>query len=304
MVTDHIVNSATAHAIASRSVTPEDVHDEEGFVSTPDGHRLHWRSAEPSRPRACLVLVHGLGEHAGRYSHVLAFLAGRGFACHVFDLRGHGRSGGLGGHVDSFDDYLQDLRTVHDQAARKHGGLAVFLLGHSMGGLVALRYAQQRPEGLRGLVLSSPLLGIAPGARPSRPLAALGRLLSRALPRFRLANTVDPARLSRDPAVGAAYARDPLVGRRVSARWFTAALSAMDEAHAGAASLKLPTLVMAAGDDFLADTEATRRFARSAPAGSLELHVWDGFYHELLNAPEKEAVLGRIEGWIGDRLAR
>ena len=283
-------------------MTATGVRSDEGFAFAADGLRLHWRSCAPSQPRALLVLVHGLGEHSGRYSHVLAFLTGHGFACHVFDLRGHGRSDGMGGHVDSFGDYLEDLRTVHDQAAREHAGLPVFLVGHSMGGLVALRYAQARPDGLRGLVLSSPLLGIARGSRPSRPVAALGRLLSRLLPTFRLTSTVNPARLSRDPAVGAAYAADPLVGRRVSARWFTASLQAMHEAHANAAKLAVPTLMMAAGDDFLADTEATRRFAKNAPAAKVQLQVWDGLYHELLNAPEREAVLDRIRGWIEARV--
>lgn len=280
------------------------MHSHEGLAVAADGVGLHWRCCAPIEPRALVVLVHGLGEHAGRYAHVLAFLAERGFACRVFDLRGHGRSGGLQGHVDSFGDYLEDLRIVHDEAAREHAGLPVFLFGHSMGGLVALRYAQERPLGLRGLVLSSPLLGIAPGSRPSFLLAALGRLLSRLRPTFRLASTVDPRHLSRDPAVGAAYAADPFVGRRVSARWFTASLQAMDEAQANAPKLAVPTLILAAGEDFLADTEATRRFAGNAPAANVELQVWDGFYHELLNAPQKQAVLDRIAGWIESRIPR
>src|SRR4029450_12297013 len=125
--------------------------------------------------------------HTGRYAHVLSFLAERSFTGYAFDLRGHGRSDGLGGHVDSFDDYLQDLRSVHELAAREHPGLPLFLLGHSMGGLVALRYAQRGGGGLRGLVLASPLLGIAPASRPGAARAALGRACSALWPRLRLA---------------------------------------------------------------------------------------------------------------------
>ena len=276
---------------------------DQGFVRTGDGLKLYWRSAPPAEPRAVVLLVHGLGEHTGRYTHVLCFLAEHGFAAYVFDLRGHGRSEGLGGHVDAFADYLEDLRTLHEHAARSHPGLPVFLVGHSMGGLVALRYAQQGAGGLQGLLLSSPLLGIARASRPSAARAALGRVASAVFPRLRLATNVDPRRLSKDPAVGAAYAHDPRVGRKVSARWFTSVARAIAEAHAAAPALPLPALVMAAGEDFLADTEATLRFVASAPTGRVELQVWDGLYHELLNAPEKAAVLRRMRGWIGARLA-
>lgn len=275
---------------------------DDGFALTADGLRLHWRSAAPPRPRAACVLVHGLGEHTGRYAHVSSHLVQQDLATWVFDLRGHGLSEGLGGHVDSFGDYLEDLRTILGLAADRHPGMPLFLLGHSMGGLVALRHAQTRPRGLQGLVLSSPLLGIAPASRPGAARALLGRLASALLPRLRLATNVDPSHLSRDPAVGAAYARDPLVGRRVSARWFTSVAGAMAEACAAAPPAELPVLLMAAGDDRLADTEAARRFASATPARWLELQVWDGFYHELLNAPERDAVLLRVSGWIAGRL--
>jgi alpha-beta hydrolase superfamily lysophospholipase len=113
---------------------------------------------------------------------------------------------------------------------------------------------------------------------------------------------VDPRDLSRDPSVGEAYARDPLVGRKVSARWFTSVAAAMAEALASAPGLALPALVMAAGEDRLADTEATRRFAAAAPMPWVELQVWDGLFHEILNAPEKDAVLRHIADWIEARL--
>jgi len=279
------------------------VTGDEGFVRTPDGFDLHWRGSAPPLPRAVLVLVQGLAEHTGRYAHVLTFCAEQAFAAYAFDLRGQGRSAGLAGHVDSFDDYLLDLGAVREHAARRHPGVPLFLVGHSMGGLVALRYAQAGADGLRGLVLSSPLLGIAKASRPSPGRAALGRLASSFFPRLRLATHVDPAHLSRDPSVGEAYARDPLVGRKVSARWFKSAAKAMADAHSAARALPLPTLVMAAGEDLLADTEATARFVAGAPRDRVDFQVWDGLYHELFNAPEKGAVLGRMRAWIEARLA-
>jgi alpha-beta hydrolase superfamily lysophospholipase len=140
-------------------------------------------------------------------------------------------------------------------------------------------------------------------SRPSPARGALGRLASVLAPRLRLATRLDPGHLSRDPAVGAAYARDPLVGRRVSARWFTSVARAMADAHAAAAALPVPALVMAAGEDLLADTAATLRFVASAPRDRVDSKVWDGLYHELFNAPEKDAVLRWMRGWIEERLS-
>jgi alpha-beta hydrolase superfamily lysophospholipase len=121
---------------------------------------------------------------------------------------------------------------------------------------------------------------------------------------MRLATHVDASRLSRDTSVGEAYLRDPLVGRKVSARWFTAVAGAMADAQAASSALPLPTLVLAAGEDALADTAATLRFVGGAPRGTVEVQVWDGLYHELLNAPEQGEVLGRIEAWIAKHVTR
>jgi len=274
----------------------------EGYLRSGDGVLLYWRGLAAPDPRAVLVLVHGLGEHVGRYVHVQDFFAGRGLATYAFDLRGHGRSAGLQGHVDRFADYLEDLGAVLEHARSQCPGVPVVLLGHSMGGLVALRHAQLE-QGLLGLVLSSPLLGIAEGSRPAPARAALGRVASLLAPRLRFRTSVDPALLSRDPAVGAAYAADPLVGRKVSARWFTSVSQAIEEAHAAEPRLPLPALVMAAGQDALADSGATRRFVEGATGARAELQEWDGLYHEILNAPERALVLERAWAWVAERLA-
>ena len=183
-----------------------------------------------------------------------------------------------------------------------HPGVPLVLLGHSQGGLIVLLAALTAPAGVAAVIATSPFLGIHPASRPSAALAAAGRVLSRTIPTLRLASGLDTSMLSRDPDVVAAYVADPLVTSKVSARWFTEIGAAHARALALAPTLTVPTLVMQAGADRLVDPGATRGWAEAAPAGLVEYVEWDGFYHEILNEPEKAQVLARIEAWLDARL--
>jgi alpha-beta hydrolase superfamily lysophospholipase len=271
---------------------------------TEDGARLFARSWLPDRPRAVVLLVHGLAEHSGRYEATARFFVAHGLAVHAFDHRGHGQSPGLRVHVASFEEYRRDLRAALSSARAAHPGLPLVLLGHSQGGLVALTHALRDPGGLAGLVLSSPFLGVADRSRPSPWLAVTGRLVALVRPRTLFPSGADPALLSRDPAVGAAYAADPLVSRTVSAGWFRAAESAHVEAHARAADLRVPALVLYAGADGLVDPDATARWIAKAPSTHVEAFRYHGLYHEILNGPEGDEVRARMEAWIARTLAR
>ena len=274
----------------------------EGRVGNADGMMLSFRSWLPANERAVVLIVHGLCEHSGRYGHVGRHLAALRYACYALDTRGHGRSPGVRAHVHRFDDYVADVAAMraHLRAAHPHAPLVV--LGHSQGGLIALLAALVEPAGLAAVIATSPFLGIHPASRPSAALAAAGRVLSRTIPKLRLASKLDPAHLSRDHEVVAAYRSDPLVTRKVSARWFTEASAAFARALALAPTLTVPTLVMQAGADRLVDPGATRRWVEAAPAALVEYVEWDGFYHEILNEPEKAQVLARIETWLAARL--
>lgn len=256
----------------------------------------------PARPRALLLFVHGLGEHSGRYSNPVRYFTPRGWGCYALDYRGHGKSGGPRVHVLSFDEWVADLRAVHTMVRGLHPELPVFLVGHSQGGLVVLRYALRSPEGLPGIVVDSPFLGIHPSAQPSAPLRAAVAVLRALAPALRIPNTLDVRYLSRDPAVVEAYVRDPLVTGRVSSGWYSALLEALADAHAEAPTLRVPALVMASGADRLVDPEATRRFVERTPAGMVEFVRWEGLYHEAFNEPEKEQVFARMESWLETRL--
>jgi alpha-beta hydrolase superfamily lysophospholipase len=271
-------------------------------VRTEDGLDLYAQSWQPAHPRAALVIAHGLAEHSGRYEWSGRSLAKAGLAAYAFDHRGHGKSPGRRVHVRSFDEFRADLRAALALAHAEHGRLPRFLLGHSQGGLVAATLALREPQGLAGLVLSSPLLGIAERSRPSPLRAAVGRILGQVWPGALLATDVDPALLSRDPAVGVAYAADPLVSHAVSAGWYDALQRALAEVHEGAPTLCVPTLVLYAGADAIVDPDATARWVARAPHGRVEAFRYDGLYHEILNAPERDQVQGRALDWILRRI--
>jgi alpha-beta hydrolase superfamily lysophospholipase len=272
--------------------------DGETTVRTVDGLDLFGRALSPEDPRGTLVFVHGLFEHSGRYLVPMRYFAERGWATVAFDHRGHGRSPGPRVHIRRFDEFIWDLEAALAAARAARPGRPLFVVGHSHGGLVAILFALRAPGALSGLALSSPFLGIPAASRPGAARVFGARVLSLITPRVRLDTGLDAAGISRDPAVVAAYSADPLIGRKVSARWYTEVLLAFERAATGAPLLRLPTLLQAAGQDRIADPEATREFLSRAPAPLVEAVWWDALYHELFNEPEKEAVFARLAGWL------
>jgi alpha-beta hydrolase superfamily lysophospholipase len=268
-----------------------------------DGLRLCLARWRPEAPRAVLLVVHGLAEHAGRYRHVAERFAARGYAVDVPEYRGHGRSPGPRVHVERFDDFVDDVAAARRRLVAELPRLPLLLVGHSQGGLIALRETLRDPAGLAGLVLSSPFLGMHPSLQPGPLLAAAARVLDVVAPRLRLPNHVDPSILSRDPAVGRAYAADPLVSHRVSSRWYMEMRRALADTHARAHALAVPALLMVASEDRLGDPAAAARWAAAAPPALIELVRWEGFFHELFNEPERERVFEGMDAWLEQRLA-
>ncbi len=247
-------------------------------------------------PRAAVAVVHGLGEHSGRYASVVDHLVPRGFAVHGFDLRGHGRSPGQRGHVDSWSQYRDDvdafLRTIRGEG----GGLPLFLLGHSMGGLIVLDYVLRRPDAVAGAVASAP--GLEPVGVASPAKVALARLLSRLWPRFSLDVGLDVTAVSRDPEVVSAYENDPLRHCRGSVRWGTESLAAIERIKARAGEVKTPLLMIQGGDDRLVSPAGARRFFDRVSFPDKELHVYEGGYHEPHNDVDRDRVLHDLASWL------
>ena len=268
----------------------------------PGGPALFGRSwRPPTSPRASILIVHGLAEHSGRYAATAAALTGAGFGVHAVDYRGHGKSEGGRVHVDDVDEYVSDVRAALEQVRRHDPALPVFLLGHSQGGLVALKLALDDPGATCGLVVTSPFLAVHPSSRPSAGIRALAKVMLRLAPRLPMPTHIDARLLSRDPAAAEAYARDPLVSRAASAGWLRAIGRAQRDVRRGAPRLRVPTLMMASGDDHVVDPEATREFARAAAPGVVDFVWWDGFFHEMLNDVGREEVVARIVAWLAPR---
>jgi alpha-beta hydrolase superfamily lysophospholipase len=273
-------------------------HDE-GWTEAADGTRLYWQRHKPDDgPRAALLFVHGLAEHSGRYGHVMRRFAEAGFDCWALDYRSHGKSPGLRVHVDRFDEFLLDIAAAYRLVRAEQASLPLYLVGHSQGGLLVLRHVLTRPDGINGIIVSSPFLGMHPNAAPSAPLHMVANVISTFSPKLMFSKVAKPKFLSRDPKVAKAYVDDPLVSDTVSARWFTEVLQAQADTLARAPDLAVPALVMQSGDDRLADPAATRAWVAAAPAELVEYVEWDGFYHEMFNEPEKEQVFEKMEGWL------
>lgn len=268
----------------------------EGTFSGYGGLSLYYQCWRPEGvPRAVLVIVHGFGEHSGRYMNVVNHLVPRGIAVYALDHRGHGRSPGPRGHIQSWEEFREDVRAFVRKVSEMEPGLPLFLMGHSMGGLIVLEYALHHPEGLRGVIASGPALaqvGISPA------LMTLARLLSRLWPRFGLNTGLDATSISRDPEVVAAYQADPLVHSIGTARLGTEMSQAMRWTHEHAREWRLPLLILHGGADRLVPPEGSRRFFENVPIADKERIEYEGGYHEPHNDIHRDQVLADLERWL------
>jgi alpha-beta hydrolase superfamily lysophospholipase len=265
------------------------------------GVRLYYEWWRPAHPKALLLIVHGVGEHSGRYGPLVRYFYERNIAVALFDQRGHGQSSGTRGHFDHLQDLLGDLAAFiqHTQAAHPH--IPMFLVGHSFGGQVVLNFVVRYAKGLRGLILSSPNIALrTPIPKWKRVLSEIG---DRWVPRLSYQQAVNPEWLSHDPAIVQAYATDPRVIRRFSIHAALEIVRNLDIVMALASRIHLPSLFLHAGADTICDPEATRQFYRRIPVSRKRLKVYSGMYHELFNEVGQEQVFGDIVQWLDEILA-
>lgn len=259
------------------------------------GCRIHRQSWLPAgEPRADVFIAHGASEHSGRYGYVVPELVGAGFAVHSHDHRGHGRSEGQRVYLERFDYVIEDL-DASIEAARD--GRPFFLLGHSMGGCVALTYAARHQDKLDGLALSAPLAALA--AAPA-PLRLVAKVLSVVLPKLGVYK-VEANAISRDPDEVAAYDSDPLVYRGMlparTVQELTDAVAAFEET---VPELQLPLLVMHGTADDIVPVEASEFVHARAASQDKTLHLYDGYFHEIFNEPagERDRPIGDLVAWL------
>jgi alpha-beta hydrolase superfamily lysophospholipase len=278
---------------------PDALIEDDSFVGV-RGLKIHARTWLPAgAPIGVVVIAHGFAEHGGRYAAVAERLVADGIAVRAADHRGHGLSEGRRTSIVRFGDYVDDLTTVIAQARGRWPSLRLVLLGHSMGGLVALDLAVRPGGPVDGLVLS------APAACPrevSRFTLAVGRALSRVAPNTGVLR-LPLNRISRDPAVVDAYNNDPLVFRTpIRARLGAEMLDAMDRVDAGLPSLRTPLLVMQGTADGLVDPGCGPHVYDRAGSEDKTLKMYDGLWHEIFNEPERDHVLDDLTGWLRSHL--
>ena len=254
--------------------------------------------------RGSLLIVHGLGEHSGRYMHVAEPLRALGLEVRGYDLRGHGRSGGPRGSIPYADALLDDLRLVFDDFDRRGRAAgddaAPLLLGHSLGGAIAGRATSGGWVAPRALILSSPALALHVG----RGRGAVLRLAGRLIPDSPLPNSLPVEKLSHDPSVVAAYRADTLVHDRITPRMYGFLADAGAAVRRDGGRIGVPTLLLVAGDDALVDARGSRQLAERLAPGSATIHVYDQLFHETMNErePDRGRVLGDLTAWIERQL--
>ena len=270
--------------------------DVEGKLAGVGGVTLYWRGWLPDRePSGVLLICHGLGEHAGRYTNVVDALLPDGWAVYGLDHRGHGRSTGRRVHVDAYADWLADFDTFRRHVVARHEGLPVFLLGQSMGGQIALAYALDHPDDLHGLVLTAPPL--ASNQVPAAVIPVL-RLLARMGPTLRPVG-IDVTKISKDPAVVAAYRSDPLVHQgKPTLALMTALESAFRPLTERARGLRMPVLVQHGTLDELSDPAGTRGLEGTLGSADRTVRWYEGLWHEIYNEPERGRPLADLRGWL------
>ena len=253
-----------------------------------------------AEPRAVVLMVHGLGEHGGRYLPLAEHLSKFGIESVVMDLRGFGRSGGKKACVKHFSDYYKDLEALHLWIARTRKNTPLFILGHSFGGLIVSSYAASYGSApVTGLILSSPLFGIAIPVPLWRNWLAI--ILSYCLPNLTQATMVNPELLTHDREILKQYDRDAHIFHKISARLYREMIKTIKQNSVIANALELPTLLLQAGEDYIVSKSESLKFYDQLQSPDKELKVYEGFYHEILNEIKRGEVYSQIQNWIFDR---
>lgn len=269
----------------------------EGILAGAGGAEIYWQAWLPvGAPRAVVVIAHGIGEHSGRYEHVAARLTAAGFAAYALDHRGHGRSSGPRAMIDRMDHAVTDVDSLVTLAASGQASRPVYLLGHSMGGAIALAYALRHQERLRGLLLSS-------AAASTDTASSAAWLEAKALAAVTLTvGVMDPGLISRDPAVVRAYREDPLVYHgKLPARTVVEVIDTIDRFAGELLMLRLPLLVMAGTADRIVPYAGSCMVYDRVGSPDRTLRLYEGLYHELFNEPERRVVLGDVVAWLDAR---
>jgi acylglycerol lipase len=267
-----------------------------------DGNHMFmalWRP-DSDNPRALLIVIHGLGSHAGDFKNVGQYFAERGLAVFIPDMRGFGHYSGLKGHVMSFDEYIEDIENLIMQVKDRYLNRITFLLGSSLGGVNAIRYTVKYPRDIDGLILQCPAvsqtLGISVGKK------VVGHLFSLLNVKRYFASGLKFDELTRSPSIAREHETDPLRFEMVTPRFGIEGLRASDAAFKSAVNVRMPVLLQQAGADKAVDPEKSKEFFDNLSSADKTWKLYDGLFHELHVEPEKDLVLGDLAAWVEKRL--
>lgn len=277
------------------------MQQEEGFFKGVCDFDIYWRCWLPeSQPKAIILIVHGLGEHVSRYDNLVNHLVPRGYALYGLDHEGHGKSQGRRVFVKSFQVYLDNLKTFQEMVNKGIPSLKVFILGHSMGGLIATAYTIQHQQKLAGLILSAALLKAGESVSSSTIMAA--RILSALAPRMGV-QALDSTYLSRDKTVVEAYDNDPLIYRgKITARLGSELFATMAGVEKQMSDIRLPLLIMQGSGDKLVSQEGSKILYEKAGSTDKTLKIYDGLFHEIFNEPERDKVFKDLDEWLDNHV--
>jgi alpha-beta hydrolase superfamily lysophospholipase len=275
---------------------------QEGFFKGVRDANIYFQSWSPeSEPRAILLIVHGLAEHSGRYMNLVNHFVPLGYGVYGIDHLGHGRSDGTRVFVERFEDYTNPLKVYFDMIRHWQPRKPIFLVGHSMGGLISAVYLLDHQAELTGAVLSGAAVKVPNNITPV--ILYVGKVLSALMPKFGLLG-LDAAGICRDPAVVQAYVSDPLVYTgKTTARLAAEMLKAMQYVSAEATRITLPIMMVQGSADRLVDPAGSQMLYEAVSSAYKEIRIYDGFYHEVFNEPEHDKVLRDIEIWLEAHLA-
>lgn len=263
------------------------------------GHRLYAVEWPASEARGVVGLIHGVGEHCRRYDHLATRFNAAGFGVVGYDRQGFGRSEGRRGDAENLGVLLDEISQLVVSCERRYPDLPVFLYGHSMGGMLLLRYLIKRHPAISGAIVSAPHIQLS--FQPSSLLVGIGKVMRRVYPTFSQQSDLDLDQLSRDPAVRSAYEADPYTHGTLSSRLGIDMLEAGNWLHTWRGELPVPTLLMHGTADGLTSYDASTAFGERNPS-RLTFRAWDGLYHELHNEPEQEEVFRYVLDWLEQHL--
>jgi acylglycerol lipase len=265
------------------------------------GCKIYYQYWLPDKkPKAVLLVAHGLAEHSGRYKNIVDYFVPKSYAVYALDHRGHGKSEGQRSYVDNFNDYLIDLKTFFEIVRKDNRNAKIFLFGHSLGATIAVAYAIEHQKELAGLVVSGASLVATTSVSPA--LLAVAGVVSAIAPKMGV-TLLDASTISRDQAVVDAYVNDPLVFRgKIPARTGAELARMWKQLPEKMPGIKLPILIMHGLADQLSDPRGSRLLFEQVGSKDKTLKIYDDCYHEICNEPEHEQVLADMEKWLNKHI--